>query len=142
MSRPTWDEYFMGVAVSISKRSSCDRANVGAVFVKDKQIIATGYNGSLWSDDTCDDSGHMVVDNHCVRTIHAEMNGLVQLAKTSGSSSDGCSVYVTHFPCKDCMFHLIQAKVSKIFYLDSYKINHLAVSMASKSNVDLIKMNI
>lgn len=77
-NRPTWDQYFIEIASVVSKRSSCDRANVGAVIVKDKRILETGYNGAPWSEPTCIDDGHLMVEGHCVRTIHAEINALLQ----------------------------------------------------------------
>ena len=77
-NRLSWQDYFMANAELISKRSTCDRAFVGAVLVKDKRIIATGYNGGVSEADNCNEVGHYMEDGHCIRTVHAEMNALIQ----------------------------------------------------------------
>lgn len=96
-NRLSWQDYFMANAELISKRSTCDRAFVGAVLVKDNRIIATGYNGGVSATDNCNEAGHYMEDGHCIRTVHAEMNALIQCAK-EGISTDGTEIYVTHFP--------------------------------------------
>src|SRR5690349_1035987 len=74
--RPTWDEYFLDIAFSVAERSTCDRAHVGAVLVRDRRILATGYNGSPAGLPHCDEVGHLLIDGHCVRTLHAEQNAI------------------------------------------------------------------
>lgn len=96
-TRIPWDQYFMAQAVLLSLRSTCSRLEVGATLVKDRRIIAGGYNGSVSGDVHCIDDGCYVVDDHCIRTIHAEMNALLQCAKL-GVSTDNAEIYVTHFP--------------------------------------------
>ena len=96
-NRLSWQDYFMANAELISKRSTCDRAFVGAVLVKDKRIIATGYNGGVSEADNCNEVGHYMEDGHCIRTVHAEMNALIQCAK-EGISTKNTEIYVTHFP--------------------------------------------
>ena len=100
-NRLSWQDYFMANAELISKRSTCDRAFVGAVLVKDKRIIATGYNGGVSETDNCNEVGHYMEDGHCIRTVHAEMNALIQCAK-EGISTKNTEIYVTHFPCINC----------------------------------------
>ena len=73
-TRPSWDDYFMDITFQVAKRSTCDRARVGAVIVKDKRILTTGYNGSPAGLPHCDEIGHLMVDGHCVRTLHAEQH--------------------------------------------------------------------
>ena len=105
MTRKSWDEYFMDMAVAAATRATCDRKHVGAVFVdSDRNILATGYNGSIRGTDHCDDVGHMMVDGHCVRTVHAEINAITQAAKT-GSNLKNSTVYVTASPCWNCSGH-------------------------------------
>ena len=94
--RIPWKQYFMMQALVIAQRSTCDRALVGSVIVKDDRMIATGYNGSVSGQPHCDDVGHLMVDGHCVRTIHSEMNALIQCAK-NGISTEGTEIYVTYF---------------------------------------------
>ena len=99
--RASWDEYFMNIARVVSSRSTCDRKFVGAVIVRDKTILSTGYNGSIRGMPHCSEVGHMMEDNHCVATIHAESNAILQAAK-NGVSIDGSSIYVTASPCWNC----------------------------------------
>ena len=79
--RANWSEYFMAIAKQVSTRSTCDRKHVGAVIVRDKVILSTGYNGSLRGAPHCDDVGHDMENGHCVRTMHAEANAVAQAAK-------------------------------------------------------------
>ena len=78
--RPEWDIYFMKIAHVVALRSTCDRAFVGTVMVLDKRILTTGFNGSPAGLPHCDEIGHLIVDGHCVRTIHAEANAIIQAA--------------------------------------------------------------
>lgn len=120
MNRTSWDDYFMKLASLTSSRATCSRLNVGCVLVKDKQIIATGYNGSISGHVHCDDEGHLIHENGCKRTIHAEMNALIQCAKL-GVSSEGATAYITHYPCPECIKHLNQAGISRIVYGEFYE---------------------
>ena len=99
--RASWDEYFMNIARVVASRSTCDRKFVGAVIVRDKTILSTGYNGSIRGMPHCAEVGHMMEDGHCVATIHAESNAIIQAAK-NGVSIDGASIYVTASPCWNC----------------------------------------
>ncbi|HEY4158364.1 MAG TPA: dCMP deaminase family protein, partial [Polyangiaceae bacterium] len=99
--RASWDEYFMAIARVVATRSTCDRKHVGAVIVRDKMILTTGYNGSIRGLPHCDDEGHMMEDGHCVRTVHAEANAIVQAAR-NGVRLDRADIYVTASPCFGC----------------------------------------
>ena len=79
--RVSWEKYFMNIATEVATRSTCDRKHVGAVIVREKTILSTGYNGSIKGLPHCDEAGHEMVDGHCVRTTHAEANAIVQAAK-------------------------------------------------------------
>ena len=140
--RIPWNQYFMMQALVIAQRSTCDRALVGNVLVKDKRIIGTGYNGSVSGQPHCDDVGHQLVDGHCVRTIHSEMNSLIQCAR-NGVSTDGTEIYVTHFPCYNCSKALVQAGIKKIYYYFDYHDNPLAISLFKDCGVpyEQIKIN-
>ena len=118
--RKNWDDYFMDIAVQVSTRATCDRKSVGCVLVKDKYIIATGYNGSVAGLEHCDEAGHMMEDGHCVRTTHAEVNAVVQAAK-HGVSSDGCTAYVTASPCWHCFKILASAGIKRIVFGEFYR---------------------
>ena len=118
--RPTWHDYFFEIAQTVAKRATCDRAHVGCVIVsKDHQILSTGYNGSLPGAPHCDEVGHYMVDGHCVRTNHAEINAIAQAAKHGHSISDAVA-YVTHKPCLQCARTLIASGIAYIYYDVAY----------------------
>lgn len=122
MTRPRvgWDEYFMGIATQVAARSTCDRKHVGAVIVRDKMILATGYNGSLRGSEHCDDVGHLMQDGHCVRTVHAEANAIVQAAR-NGVRTDGAGIYVTASPCFACFKLIANAGIVRIVFGEFYR---------------------
>jgi len=133
--RKSWEEYYMQLAETVAERSTCDRANVGAVIVnKDQRIVSTGYNGSLSGNPHCDDIGHTIRDGHCIATIHAEMNALLYCAK-EGISVKGCTIYATHFPCLNCTKALIQAGIKKLYFKNDYRIDEYAVELLNRNNV-------
>lgn len=100
-SRPSLDEYFMNIAKVVATRSTCDRLRAGAVLVRDKKILSTGYNGAPRNMPHCDDVGHQLEDGHCIRTAHGEQNAIVQAAY-HGISTKGATMYCTFSPCKIC----------------------------------------
>ena len=115
----SWHEYFMGIARSVSTRATCPRKSVGCVIVKDKRIVATGYNGSLPKEPHCTDVGCAIYSGHCVRTVHAETNALLQAAK-EGITLNNTTLYCTAQPCWNCFKNLITAGITSIYYSDSY----------------------
>ncbi len=134
--RPDWDEYFMNIAATVATRSTCDRAAVGAVIVRDKRILTTGFNGSPAGLPHCDDVGHLMVDGHCVRTTHAEANAIIQAA-LHGISTKGAICYVTHFPCLGCTKMLINAGITAIIYANNYRIDQNADTFFSDANIEI-----
>jgi dCMP deaminase len=119
-TRASWDEYFMNIARAVATRSTCSRKHVGAVIVRDKVILSTGYNGSLRGLPHCDEVGHMLEDGHCVRTIHAEANAVIQAA-THGVRIEGAGVYVTASPCWSCFKMIANAGLTRIVYGEFYR---------------------
>lgn len=119
VARPGWDQYFMELADVVARRSTCTRRQVGAVIVRDKRILATGYNGSPPGFPHCIDEGCLLVDGHCVRTIHAEMNAVVQAALHGVSLRDAW-LYCTSFPCLGCAKVLIGGGIRRVVYRDPY----------------------
>ncbi len=117
--RPSWDEYFMDIAFTVATRSTCDRAHVGAVLVRDRRILATGYNGAPAGLPHCDEAGHLMIDGHCVRTLHAEQNAIIQAA-LHGINTEGATAYVTHQPCLTCAKMIINAGVRRVVYAGNY----------------------
>jgi dCMP deaminase len=119
-ARASWDEYFMNIATEVATRSTCDRKHVGAVVVRDKSILATGYNGSVRGLAHCDDDGHLMEDGHCVRTVHAEANAIVQAAR-NGMRIEGASIYVTASPCWGCFRLIANGGIVRVVFGEFYR---------------------
>ncbi|MCV9884922.1 ComE operon protein 2 [Metabacillus halosaccharovorans] len=136
MGRISWDQYFMSQSHLLAMRSTCTRLAVGATIVRDKRIIAGGYNGSIAGGVHCSDEGCYVIENHCVRTIHAEMNALLQCAKF-GVPTAGAEIYVTHFPCLQCCKALIQAGIKTVYYATDYKNHPYAIELFEQADVKI-----
>lgn len=134
MNRISWDQYFMTQSHLLSLRSTCTRLAVGATIVRDKRIIAGGYNGSIVGGVHCTDEGCYVIDNHCVRTVHAEVNALLQCAKF-GAKTEGAEMYVTHFPCLHCCKAIIQSGITAVYYAQDYKNHPYAIELFQQAGV-------
>ena len=118
--RVSWETYFMNIAREVATRSTCDRKHVGAVIVRDKTILSTGYNGSIKGLPHCDEAGHEMVEGHCVRTTHAEANAIVQAAK-NGVKIDSAEIYVTASPCYNCFKLIANSGIKIIYYHEFYR---------------------
>ena len=118
--RADWNRYFMNIARQVATRSTCDRNHVGAVIVRDRTILSTGYNGSIRGMPHCDDVGHDIVNDHCVATVHAEANAIIQAAK-NGVGIDGADIYTTASPCWDCFNLVANAGLKRIFFDRFYR---------------------
>ena len=140
MQRISWDEYFMAQSHLLSLRSTCSRLSVGATIVKDKRIVSGGYNGSIKGDEHCIDVGCKVVEGHCVRTIHAEINAILQCSRF-GVGTEGATIYVTHFPCLNCTKSIIQAGIKEIRYANDYRNNEYARELLEKSGIIVRKVD-
>ena len=116
--RKDWDDYFMDIAYKVKERSTCPRLQVGAVIVKDKRIKGTGYNGSPSGMPHCEDEGCFLIDKHCKRTIHAEVNCLLE---TTPEERKGATIYVTHQPCQDCQKLIITSGITRVVYAEGYE---------------------
>lgn len=136
MDRISWDQYFMAQSHLLALRSTCTRLMVGATIVRDNRIIAGGYNGSVSGSVHCIDEDCYVIDGHCVRTVHAEANALLQCAKF-GVPTDGAEIYVTHFPCLQCCKQLIQAGITKVCYAADYKNHPYAIELFKEANIEM-----
>lgn len=115
MSRPSWTHYFLGIAAEVAKRSTCDRANVGAIICRKFQILTTGYNGAPRGMPHCSITNHALIDNHCTTAIHAEANAVIQAAR-EGIKIEGAELYVTHRPCERCAAMLVNAGITEVYY--------------------------
>ncbi len=137
LKRPTLDEYFMEIAKVVASRSTCLRQKVGAVIVKDKRILATGYNGAPSNLPHCDEVGCLREKlkvpsgerQELCRGVHAEQNAVIQAAKF-GISVEGATLYSTHCPCITCAKIIINSGIKKVVYGKDY---------ADKNGIELLK---
>ena len=132
-NRPSWHQYFMTITRQVAERSTCLRAKVGAVIARDRNIVATGYNGSPAGLPHCTEVGCLIYSSrtpsgemaeNCFRTIHAEMNAIAQAAK-NGSNIKDAAIYITHTPCIHCLKVLVNTGIKEIYYLKPYKLHTL-----------------
>jgi len=143
--RPTWDEYFLDIAHLVATRSTCLRRQVGAVLVKDKRILATGYNGPPSGLSHCLDVGCLREKmgipsgerHELCRGLHAEQNAILQAA-FHGISIKGATLYCTHHPCIICSKMLINAGILRIVYLEGYS-DPLAKEMLDEAEIEVIR---
>ncbi len=128
-----WDQYFMQICRVVATRSTCNRAAVGAVIVKNRTILATGYNGSPAGLPHCTEVGCLVytsstpdggVEENCFRTIHAEINAIAQAARNGVSIADS-HVYITHSPCIHCLKTLINTGIRRVCFEKPYKLDRV-----------------
>lgn len=138
LKRAGWDDYFMNIAKVVASRSTCDRKFVGAVIVRDKTILSTGYNGSIRKLEHCDEAGHMMENDHCVATIHAEANSILQAAK-NGVCIDGSTIYTTASPCWICFKLIANAGIKRICYGEFYRDERI-FEIAKKVGIELVKL--
>lgn len=127
----------MGIARQVARRATCDRAQVGAIIVKERRILTTGYNGAPAGLPHCDDVGHLMVDGHCLRTLHAEQNAIIQAA-LHGVSVRGGTIYVTHQPCLTCAKMIINAGIVRVVYAGDY-LDENSVAFLAQAGVALQK---
>ena len=136
--RVSWETYFMNIAREVATRSTCDRKHVGAVIVRDKTILSTGYNGSIKGLSHCDEAGHEMVEGHCVRTTHAEANAIVQAAK-NGVKIDSAEIYVTASPCYNCFKLIANSGIKIIYYHEFYRDDRI-LDRAKEVGIKLVSL--
>lgn len=112
-ARISWDEYFLKIAMLVSERATCPRMHCGAVIVRNRRILTTGYNGSPPGFPHCDEVGCLIIDNHCHRTIHAELNAVIQAAQ-HGVSLNNATLYTTNMSCTTCAKMVIGAGIERV----------------------------
>jgi len=138
--RPNWDKYFKNIVEITATRSSCDRLNVGCLFVKDNRIIAQGYNGYIAG---CEHKKIIQEDKngnkHNIATIHAEQNTIADCAKRGVSSND-CTAYITHYPCYNCMKLMMSSGIKDIKYINDYKNDVLVKDLAENMKINIKKI--
>lgn len=143
--RPSWDEYFMELANTASKRATCDRGRSGCVIVKDRQLLVTGYVGSPSGLPHCDDVGHLFrqtieadgrITNHCVRTVHAEQNAICQAARR-GIALEGATLYCRMTPCRTCAMLIINCGIRRVVCEFKYHSGAESEELFRKAGVQL-----
>jgi len=143
--RPSWDEYFLNIVEIVGSRSTCDRGRPGCIIVKDKRILATGYAGSPMGQPHCDDVGHEMqkaidedgkISEHCVRTLHAEVNAIAYAAKF-GVSIDGATLYVKFTPCYTCAKMVVNAGIKRVVAKTKYHTGDRTVKLFKKAGIKL-----
>jgi dCMP deaminase len=147
MSRPSWKEYFMDIALLVAKRSTCRRRRVGAITVRDKRILATGYNGAPTGLPHCLDIGCLREElevpsgerHELCRGLHAEQNVIIQAAY-HGVSIKGATLYCTNLPCSICSKMLINAGIRDIIYQEGYA-DHMTEEMLRAAGVKLVQID-
>ncbi|MBR1770207.1 MAG: AAA family ATPase [Bacteroidales bacterium] len=143
--RPSWDEYFLGIVKTVSKRATCNRGRSGCVIVKDRQILVTGYVGSPTGLPHCDEVGHLFrknidddgnISNHCVRTVHAEQNAICQAAKR-GIALEGATLYCTMTPCRTCAMMIINCGIKRVVCQNKYHSGKDTEEMFKQAGIQL-----
>ncbi|MGC4113648.1 MAG: cytidine/deoxycytidylate deaminase family protein [Myxococcales bacterium] len=134
--RNDWDLYFMEIARVVASRATCDRKHVGAVIVRDRTILSTGYNGSIRGLPHCDEVGHMMENGHCVATIHAEANAILQAAK-NGVAIDKSEIFITASPCWPCFKLIANAGIKRIVFGEFYRDERI-FEYAQKLEMELV----
>ena len=137
--RVGWHEYFMNIARQAASRSTCSRKNVGAVIVRDKTILSTGYNGSIRGMPHCDEVGHDMENGHCVGTIHAEANAIIQAAKNGVRIEDG-ELYTTASPCWSCFKLIANSGIRRIYFGEFYR-DEKSIRVARELGIELTDLS-
>ena len=147
--RPDWDRYFLDLSEAVSKRATCDRGRAGCVIVKDKRIMTTGYVGAPAGLPHCDEEGHDLrkalnengtFTNHCVRTLHAEQNAIIQAAKF-GIPLDGSTLYCKMTPCRTCAMMIINSGIKRVVCEQHYHADKDSIEMFNLAGIELVVMN-
>lgn len=147
MNRPSWDEYFMEMAALTATRSTCIRRHVGAVIVKDKHIIATGYNGAPRGIKHCEERGGCLREklnvpsgqrHELCMALHAEQNAIIQAATLGQSVEDG-TIYVTHQPCVICAKMIINAGINRIVVREGYP-DQLSIDILGEAGLRIVML--
>ena len=144
LDRPTLDQYFMEIATVVAKRSTCLRNQVGALFVKNKRILSTGYNGAPSGLEHCDVVGcaregvASGTRHELCRAVHAEQNAIIQAA-LHGISIEGATLYCTHQPCILCAKMMINARLRKVVYQQSYP-DETALDFLHQAGIEVVKV--
>ena len=140
MERVSWERYFMNLAVQAATRSTCPRKHVGAIIVRDKTVLSTGYNGSIRGGSHCTEVGCLMDNSHCIRTVHAEANALVQAAR-HGIRLEGAQIFVTASPCFNCFKLLVNAGIRSIYFGEFYR-DEKVMQFADELGIEMVHLGL
>jgi len=147
--RPDWDRYFLDLCEAVSKRATCDRGKAGCVIVKDRRIMTTGYVGAPAGLPHCNEAGHDMrrvlnenetISQHCVRTLHAEQNAIIQAAKF-GIPLDGSTLYCKMTPCRTCAMIIINSGIKRVVCEKHYHADKNTIELFRLAGVELVVIN-
>ncbi len=136
--RVGWHPYFMNIATQVATRATCMRKHVGAVIVRDRTILSTGYNGSIRGLPHCEDVGCVVEDGHCVSTVHAEANAILQAAH-NGVAIREAELYTTASPCWPCFKLIANSGIRRVYYGEFYR-DEKSLAVAREAGIELIDL--
>ncbi len=136
--RLDWHSYFMNIAHQVATRATCPRKHVGAVIVRDRTILSTGYNGSIRGLPHCEDVGCVLEDGHCTATVHAEANAILQAAR-NGVSIAGAELYTTASPCWPCFKLIANAGLTRVYYGEFYR-DEKSIAVARQAGIELVDL--
>ena len=140
MDRVSWERYFMNLAVQAATRSTCPRKHVGAIIVRDKTVLSTGYNGSMRGGSHCTEVGCLMENNHCIRTVHAEANALVQAAR-HGTRLEGAQIFVTASPCFNCFKLIVNSGICSIYFGEFYR-DEKVLQFADELGIEMVHLGL
>lgn len=139
MARLSWDALFLKIAADMAQRSTCPRASVGAVVVRDNQVLGVGYNGAPSGAPHCEDVGCLIHNNHCIKAIHAELNAILQGMMLNSVKQS--TLYCTHSPCWDCAKVLINVGIERVVFRDVYVDDRMdTLSFLSERGIDTLQL--
>ena len=140
MNRVSWERYFMNLAIQAATRSTCPRKHVGAIIVRDKTVLSTGYNGSIRGAPHCTEAGCLMDNDHCIRTVHAEANALVQAA-CHGIRLEGAQIFVTASPCFNCFKLIVNSGIRTVYFGEFYR-DERVLQFAEELGIAMIHLGI
>ena len=148
-TRPDWDEYFIGIMDKVAARATCDRGKSGCVIAKDNRTLTTGYVGAPPGLPHCIEEGHLMkkvfheeddISEHCVRTIHAEANAIIQAAKF-GVSIDGATLYCKMTPCYNCAMFIVASGIKRVVAKKDYHRGQDSKDMFKEAGIEFVLLN-
>jgi dCMP deaminase len=146
MIKPSWDDYFLGILHAVAARATCDRGRSGCVITRDNHLLVSGYVGSISGEVECDEVGHLLekvvhsdgtISEHCIRTLHAEANAILQAAKT-GIALEGATLYCSMTPCRVCAMSIIRVGIVRVVCEKKYHLSAFSEQIFAQADVKLV----